>query len=109
MQPGVIPSPKTGRELVDEYFIENRTRLLEIAAFLDRLDRTDGSLVDRDYRVRAFRDALRLLDAPPAQGEPLTRVERIQHLLSDPTTEPLENLDTKSARGAYDRWQLGVA
>jgi hypothetical protein len=108
VQPGVIPSPKTGRELVDEYFIENRTRLLEIAAFLDRLDRTDDSLVDRDYRVRAFRDALRLLE-PADSGEPSTRVERIQHLLSDPTTEPLEKLDTKSARGAYDRWQLGVA
>ena len=59
MQPGVIPSPKTGRELVDEYFIENRTRLLEIAAYLDRLDRTDLSLVDRDFRARAFRDAIR--------------------------------------------------
>ena len=110
MQPGAIPSPKTGRELVDEYFIENRTRLLEIAAFLDRLDRTDGSLVERDFRVRAFREALRLLDADTsAPGEPRTRVERIQHLLSDPTTEPLEKLDMKSARGAYDRWQLGVA
>ena len=107
MKPGVIPSPKTGRELVDEYFIENRTRLLEIAAFLDRLDRTDAALVDRDFRVRAFRDALRLLE--DAAGESQTRVERIQHLLSDPTTEPLEKLDTKSARGAYDRWQLGVA
>ena len=109
MQPGVIPSPKTGRELVDEYFIENRTRLLEIAAFLDRLDRTDTALVDRDFRVRAFRDAIRLMEAGPSAGEPQTRVERIQHLLSDPTTEPLERLDTKSARGAYDRWQLGVA
>ena len=26
-------------ELTDEYFIENRNRILEIAAFLDRLDR----------------------------------------------------------------------
>jgi hypothetical protein len=109
VQPGVIPSPKTGRELVDEYFIENRTRLLEIAAYLDRLDRTDSSLIDRDFRVRAFREAIRLLEAGPAAGESQTRVERIQHLLSDPTTEPLEKLDTKSARGAYDRWQLGVA
>ena len=107
MPSGVIPSPKTGRELVDEYFIENRTRLLEIAAYLDRLDRTDPSLVDHDYRVRAFRDALRLLEADA--GDSRTRVERIQHLLSDPTTEPLEKLDVKSARGAYDRWQLGVA
>ena len=109
MPAGVIPSPKTGRQLVDEYFIENRTRLLEIAAFLDRLDRSDGALVDRDFRVRAFRDAIRLLEASVSAGESQTRVERIQHLLSDPTTEPLEKLDTKSARGAYDRWQLGVA
>ena len=109
MQPRAIPSPKTGRELVDEYFIENRTRLLEIAAYLDRLDRTDTSLVDRDFRVRAFREAVQLLELRPTGGEPQTRVERIQHLLSDPTTEPLEKLDMKSARGAYDRWQLGVA
>ena len=109
MQPGVIPSPKTGRQLVDEYFIENRTRLLEIAAFLDRLDRTDPMLAAQDFRVRAFREALSLLDEPPAGAPAETRVERIQHLLSDPTTEPLERLDMKSARGAYDRWQLGVA
>ena len=37
------PSPLSPRELVDEYFIENRTKLLEIAAFLDRLDRADPS------------------------------------------------------------------
>lgn len=110
MQPGVIASPKTGRELVDEYFIENRTRLLEIAAFLDRLDRTDDKLVDRDFRVRAFREALAIVNAAPigADGSS-TRVERIQMLMSDPTTEPLEKLDMKSARGAHDRWQLGVA
>jgi hypothetical protein len=109
VQPGVIPSPKTGRQLVDEYFIENRTRLLEIAAYLDRLDRTDPSLVKRDFRVRAFQEALALLGDPAASDGPDTRVERIQLLLSDPTTEPLPALDTKSARGAYDRWTLGVA
>jgi hypothetical protein len=110
VQPGVIASPKTGRELVDEYFLENRNRLLEIAGFLDRLDRADRTLVDHDFRVRAFREALAMLGAPPADGERLvTRVERIQMLMSDPTTEPLERLDQKGARGAYDRWQLGVA
>ena len=31
------PSPLGVPELTDEYFIENRNRLLEIAAFLDRL------------------------------------------------------------------------
>ena len=110
MQPGVIPSPKTGRELVDEYFIENRTRVLEIAAFLDRLDRADDTLGDRDFRARAFREALAVLASGPADAESgESRVMRIQMLFSDPTTEPLPALDQKSARGAYDRWQLGVA
>ncbi|AHG93171.1 hypothetical protein J421_5636 (plasmid) [Gemmatirosa kalamazoonensis] len=108
MQPAVIASPKTGRELVDEYFIENRTRLLEIAAFLDRLDRVDDTLAQRDFRARAFREALGVLTADAATGD-ATRVERIQMIFSDPTTEPLERLDQKSARGAYDRWQMGVA
>jgi hypothetical protein len=86
------------RELVDEYFIENRTRLLEIAAFLDRLDRTDARQAAQDFRMKAFAEAVALL------GQPGDRLDRIQHLLSDPTTEPLAALDRKSARGAYDRW-----
>jgi hypothetical protein len=86
------------RELVDEYFIENRTRLLEIAAFLDRLDRTDAHGAAEDFRMKAFAEAVALLARP---GD---RLDRIQHLLSDPTTEPLAALDRKSARGAYDRW-----
>ena len=90
------PSPLTPREVVDEYFIENRTRLLEIAAFLDRLDRTDPSYATADFRMQAFNDAL----AAVSQGK--DRLERIQLLLSDPTTEPLGALDRKSAFGAYD-------
>jgi hypothetical protein len=111
VQPAVIASPKTGRQLVDEYFIENRTRLLEIAAFLDRLDRADGTLAERDFRVRAFRESLAVLadtSGSDASASDQTRVERVQMILSDPTTEPLERLDQKSARGAYDRWNLGV-
>ena len=51
-------SPLSPRELVDEYFIENRTKLLEIAAFLDRLDRADPSYAGRDFRMKAFAEAL---------------------------------------------------
>jgi hypothetical protein len=87
--------PLSARELVDEYFIENRTRLLEIAAFLDRLDRAEGASAARDFRMRAFVDALALLEGPD-------RLDRIQVLLSDPTAEPLPRLDRKSAVGAYD-------
>ena len=90
-------SPMTATEIVDEYFIENRTRLLEMAAFLDRLDREDAAGAARDFRIKAFREAL---DALTGRD----RVMRIQLLLSDPTTAPLERLDQKSALGAYDRW-----
>ncbi len=31
--------PLTQRQLIDEYFIEHRAKLLDLAAFLDRLDR----------------------------------------------------------------------
>ena len=109
MQSPAIPSPKSGRELVDEYFIENRTRVLEVAAFLDRLDRaSDGpGQAARDFRVRAFREALDVLTAGAAR-DAASRVQQIQMIFSDPTTEPLEKLDQKSARGAHDRWQGGA-
>ena len=94
-------SPLGARELVDEFFIENRTRLLEIAAFLDRLDRVDRG--SPDFRMRAFGEALKILAGPSK-----TRVNEIQMLLSDPVTKPLEELDRKSALGAYDHWRREV-
>jgi hypothetical protein len=92
------PSPLTATQVVDEYFIENRTRLLEIAAFLDRLERVDPDWATRDFRMKAFAEALDALAAP---GD---RLNRIQILLSDPRTGPIDALDRKSALGAYDRW-----
>ncbi|CAN5585861.1 hypothetical protein BH24GEM3_BH24GEM3_19660 [soil metagenome] len=99
MAKSTIPPTQPARQLIDEYFIENRTRVLDIAAFLDRLDRAEGDGAAHDFRMRAFREALSALCDPHPD-----RTERIQMLLSDPTTEPLERLDQKSARGAYDRW-----
>ena len=90
--------PLSPKELVDEYFIENRTRILEIAAFLDRLDRVDASYAARDFRMKAFAEALGALDGKR------DRLDRIQHILSDPRTTPIDALDRKSAVGAYDRW-----
>lgn len=97
MARSAIPSPKRGRELVDEYFIENRNRLLEVAAFLDRLDRAGDPGVADDFRMRSFREAVRIL----GEGE-FPRVDAIHMAFSDPTTEPLPALDQKSAKGAYD-------
>lgn len=92
------PSPKTRRELIDLYFIENRTKLLDIAAFLDRLDRAGEGSGEEDFRMEAFREALRALSAPVP-----SRIHQVQMIFSDPTTEPLEALDQKSAVGAYDK------
>lgn len=90
--------PLTMRQIVDEYFIENRTKLLDIAAFLDRLERaSDQEDSTRDFRVRVFKKALDLL-SEDGNG----RVLRMQMLFSDPTTEPRESLDQKSAKGAWD-------
>ncbi len=91
-------SPLSGSELVDEYFIENRTRLLEIAAFRDRLDRADPERAARDFRMTAFAEAIEILS-----GSSGNRVERIQMLLSDPDMRPLDALDRKSAVGAHNR------
>ena len=92
-----LKCPLTGSEIVDEYFIENRTRLLEIAAFMDRLDRADTQHAAGDFRMQVFQEAVGALAIP---GD---RLMRIQMLLSDPTVDPLERLDRKSALGAYDR------
>ena len=89
------PSPMTASELVDEYFIENRNRVLELAAFLDRIERAGGA--PADFRVRALQDAIAALSG--MQG---SRVAHIQMLFSDPTTELRPTLDRKGAVGAYD-------
>lgn len=98
MSAQATPSPLSPVQLVDEYFIENRNRIIEVAAFLDRLDRADPGIASRDFRVRALADALRILG-----GNSSTRVQDIQLLMSDPRTEPLPALDRKGAVGAYDR------
>lgn len=94
VQPGSCPM--TGRELVESFFIENRTRLLEVAAFLDRIDRSVDPASAEDFRMHAFRAALQVL----AQGEG-SRALDIQLIFSDPTTEPIPALDQKSANGAW--------
>jgi hypothetical protein len=90
--------PLTTRQIIDEYFIENRTRLLELAAFLERMDRSADGLDARvDFRMTAFHQALQVL-ASNVPG----KMDQIQLIFSDPTTEPRAKLDTKSASGAWN-------
>jgi hypothetical protein len=87
----------TQRELVAEYFMEHRVQVLELAAFLDRVDRAREIDADDDFRLRSIRAALAVL--VDGDGD---RVQRVQMIFSDPRSELLEELDTQSAKGAYD-------
>ena len=88
--------PLDRKTLIDLGFIDARAKVLDIAAFLDRLDRAPGADAPTDFRVEAIRAALLIaLDAGP------TRAERILKSWSDPTTEPVTRSDGKAARGAH--------
>jgi hypothetical protein len=89
--------PLTQRELIDEYFMEERVKVIDLAAFLDRLDRARELDAEDDFRLRSIRDALNVL-----AGDDGNRVQRVQMIFSDPRSELLEELDQKSAKGAYD-------
>lgn len=90
--------PMNALEILDLYFIENRARLLDIASFLDRIDRYDGAdEAKADFRYKAFVDALAILKTPDAN-----RTAAIQNSLSDHTSEPIESAVGLKAVGAWD-------
>ena len=96
--------PLSQRQLVEEFFIEHRTKVLDLAAFLDRLDRASELNAEDDFRLIALRQALEVLCANGGAS----RIERIQMILSDVNTDLLEQLDQKSAFGAYPGRRQGV-
>lgn len=83
----------TRQEVLDLYFMEARAKLIDLAAFLDRVDRADGQ---DDFRIKGFRRALAELN-----GATPERARRILLSLSDPTTEPIARATTKAASGAW--------
>ena len=92
-------SPKSARELLDLHFLDNRARLLDIASFLDRIDRSTGAAEARaDFRYRAFERSLKLLLEPGDE----TRTTAIQIGYSDLTTEPLADATGLKASGAWE-------
>jgi hypothetical protein len=71
-----MPSPMTAQEVLDREFLEVRARLIQLAASLDRLDRSEGS-VAADPRLAGIDEALAVLrDSQP------DRAERIQQIFS---------------------------
>ncbi|QBD83567.1 hypothetical protein EPA93_23450 [Ktedonosporobacter rubrisoli] len=85
------------QQLIDEYFMDVRAKLLDVAAFLDRIDRSVECNAEEDFRMMAMREGLQALCTRAPY-----RVRTIQMIFSDPTREPLSELDRKSAFGAYD-------
>lgn len=91
-------SPLSRKQLTDLYFLEMRAKLLDISAFLDRLDRArDADTAPADFRLEAMRQAFRELHSPETG-----RTARIQMCLSDPTSDPIPDaMGLKGASGAY--------
>jgi hypothetical protein len=83
-------------QLTDHYFMETRSKLLDIAAWIDRLQRADGMT---DHRNQSFTACLPILiDEQPE------KTRRILERLSDPTTEPIARAGEKGASGAWPRY-----
>jgi hypothetical protein len=83
----------TRQQVLDLYFMDARCKLIELAAFLDRVERSEG---EADFRLAAIRKALPLLQS--GQQE---KAEAVLLSLSDPTHEPLLSAPGKGACGAW--------
>ncbi len=84
-----MPSKK---ELLDLQFIDARHKLIDVAAFLDRIDRHPG---EDDYRYEALKNALPILlsDRPD-------RARAVLESFSDHTTEVSESAPFQGAFGS---------
>ena len=71
-------TPLSAAQILEVEFLENRAKLLELAASLDRLDRAEGS-VGEDPRMKKIHASLAVL-----AEEKENRAERIQVLFSLP-------------------------
>ncbi len=83
----------TKQQILDLYFLDARHKLIEIAAFLDRVERADGKA---DFRLKCFRAALAKLD-----GKKTNKAKAVLLAFSDPTIKPIAKAQSKGAAGAY--------
>lgn len=88
--------PQTREQVIAMYFLEHRAKLLDVAAYLDRLDRANSDAATADFRETAMAQAIRIL----GDGQP-HRAKRILELLSDDSSAiPQSAQGTKGAAGA---------
>lgn len=84
-----MPSKK---DILDLHFMDARCKLIDLAAFLDRVDRHPG---EADFRFEGLRKALSILlsDRPD-------RAKAVLESLSDHSTAPAEKATFQGAFGA---------
>ena len=80
-------------QLLDLYFLEARAKAIDLAAFLDRIQRASG---EADFRFDALKAALAELQRDEADC-----ARRVLVSFSDPTTEPIPQATAKGACGAW--------
>ena len=76
-----MPIPQSAQEVLGREFLEIRAKLLEVAAWLDRLHRAEGS-VENDPRMKRIGEAFEVL-----QKERGDCAERFQQVFSRPYDE----------------------
>jgi hypothetical protein len=84
----------TKQQVLDLYFLDARHKLVEIAAFLDRVTRADGK---DDFRFKAFHAALGELTSNRRE-----KAKKVLLTFSDLTTKPIEKAEGKGAVGAWN-------
>lgn len=83
----------TKQQVLDLYFLNARHQLIEVAAFLDRVERADGK---DDFRLKSFHAALTKLG-----GKEKHKAKALLLAFSDPTKRPVAKAAGNSACGAY--------
>lgn len=86
-------TPPLPTNLVDLGFMDSRSKLIDIAAFLDRVHRAGQ---EEDFRVQALKRAINLLQ----QDQP-DRAKQVLLSFSDPSDTPIARATTQGAIGAY--------
>jgi hypothetical protein len=86
----------TRQQVLDLYFMDARSKLIDLAAFIDRVERASG---EDDFRMKSLRTALKELSSGSKE-----KAKQVLLSFSDPTTEPIEAATTKAACGA---WPMG--
>ena len=83
----------TRQQVLDLYFMDARSKLIDLAAFIDRCDRAEG---EDDFRMKSLRRAAGLLTEKIPD-----KAQAVLLAFSDPTTEPIAAAGIKGACGAW--------